>query len=309
MKAKEPYGVVYRIKNKANGKCYHGQTVHLRKRWCHHLRCCTCPALRSAMKKYGVENFLFEVVEKAYSKKQLDDLEKRYVKTSLTPIGYNLVEGGAQGRPSKETLRKRSRALKAAWASYSEAEREARINATVSASSTPESKQRLSKSLKAAFAKPEVKVRLIKAQKASFTLDRRRAIGKRTREQWDQPGERKRRGAAIKQAHAKMSRKARERRKLAIQAAQTSNRKKISRQVKSRLTNPEFKARWIAGLKKSWTPERKAKISAIMKKVWARPGEKTRRRSSSAANKAAWAKPGERERRKQAMAEARKKRS
>lgn len=105
------YGIVYRIECLVNGKRYHGQTVNPKERWPHHFRSDShCHALRNALTKHGAANFVFLIVEKASSKEELDDLEKKWVATSISPNGYNLKQGGANGRPSVETRQRMSEA-------------------------------------------------------------------------------------------------------------------------------------------------------------------------------------------------------
>ena len=201
-----------------------------------------------------------------------------------------------------EQKEKRSAALKARWASYTTEERAVRNAKQLAAVRTPEYRERRSKIAKETLARPEVKKKLIASIKASFTAERKERLSEQLKVVWNKPGEREKRGSAIKRAYSTMPKETRECRRLAIQVAQKRNSQQISEQIKANLANPEIRSRWEAGIKKSWTPERKAKVSSIMKKIWARPGEKERRaKASSASNKAAWAKPGERERRRHAM--------
>jgi group I intron endonuclease len=267
-----PYGVVYRITNLVNGKVYHGQTVNQKERQSHHFRIDShCVALRNAIKKYGRNSFLFEVVKTASSKQELDQLEISLVETSLSPRGYNIKSGGANGKPSKKTRQKmsesgklaqnrpevrarnslgvkrawateslekrairlaamkkaqndpeflerrraitkevhtrpgqkqlRSLALKNSWASLSKEEREARVRASALGNLSEEAQQSRSRKLKETFAIPEVKARLIEAQRASFTPERRKVVSNNTKELWNRPGERERRGKAISEVH------------------------------------------------------------------------------------------------------------
>lgn len=88
---------LYKITNLINGKIYIGQTVHPNKRWWEH--CYHASAkddnlpIHLAIAKYGKNNFLFEVLEWSldYDKRE-QQLIKEY--NSLTPCGYNILEGG-----------------------------------------------------------------------------------------------------------------------------------------------------------------------------------------------------------------------
>ena len=94
---------VYKITNRINGKVYIGQSVNINERWGDHKRKASkvtenCSShLYSAIVKYGVENFIFEVIEyikeTEYSQSKLDELEIKYIELfeSLNPEkGYNL---------------------------------------------------------------------------------------------------------------------------------------------------------------------------------------------------------------------------
>ena len=93
------YGVIYKITNTINGKCYIGQTIEgfdrrYRKDFCK----LHDGYLKNAMNKYGVNNFDFcKVLDIAFSKEELDIKEKHYIKlykSNNKKYGYNLTEGG-----------------------------------------------------------------------------------------------------------------------------------------------------------------------------------------------------------------------
>jgi len=111
------YGIVYKITNKINGKCYIGQTVYdLKTRLRGHMT----DAKRhnflfgNALLKYGIENFDSEVICKVTSKTLLDDAEKFYIKLydSKKPNGYNLLDGGSNSPPDEDTRKRISNTLK-----------------------------------------------------------------------------------------------------------------------------------------------------------------------------------------------------
>jgi group I intron endonuclease len=54
---------IYLIKNNINGKSYIGQSIDIENRWKNHIRCNKDYPLYRAFKKYGVENFTFEILE------------------------------------------------------------------------------------------------------------------------------------------------------------------------------------------------------------------------------------------------------
>lgn len=92
---------IYKITNKINGKIYIGQSIDIYKRWEEHKNCYLRKSnyLYLAFRKYGIENFSFEIEEKC-SLKELDDREIYYISLYHTFIGdeqrngYNMSIGG-----------------------------------------------------------------------------------------------------------------------------------------------------------------------------------------------------------------------
>ncbi len=88
---------IYKITNLINHKIYIGQTVHPNKRWWEHQQRAKTHydnyPIHLAIDKYGAENFSFEILEWT---KDYDDEEARLIKeyNSISPNGYNLIEGG-----------------------------------------------------------------------------------------------------------------------------------------------------------------------------------------------------------------------
>jgi len=95
---------IYKITNKINDKVYIGQTVQkLNKRWSEHCHnASSCKVLRSAIQKYGPENFemtplhIIHGDDKTLIRKELNVLEMQEIKShsSLIPHGYNILKGG-----------------------------------------------------------------------------------------------------------------------------------------------------------------------------------------------------------------------
>lgn len=92
---------IYKIENLINGKVYIGQSVHIERRWQEHCMDSAQSIISSAIKKYGVENFSFEVLKEC-AVEELDELEKAYIKEydSLVPFGYNVDSGGSSNHTS-----------------------------------------------------------------------------------------------------------------------------------------------------------------------------------------------------------------
>lgn len=88
---------IYQITNLKNQKVYIGQTNNISKRWSNH-KCCNSPnmVIARAIKKYGVENFKFEILYQGLSAEEADEKEIELIKEkqSLVPNGYNVVKGG-----------------------------------------------------------------------------------------------------------------------------------------------------------------------------------------------------------------------
>ena len=108
-------GYIYKIKNKIDNKIYIGQTTQdLERRWKGHRKNnSNCRYLKSAFKKYGVENFDFQLVCITFDN-QLDDMEIKYIEqyNCLVPNGYNIRLGGSSGKHHEDTKRKISATLK-----------------------------------------------------------------------------------------------------------------------------------------------------------------------------------------------------
>ena len=129
---------IYIITNKINNKKYVGQTINPKKRWSAHKYegihyNYTNIALYNAMKKYGVENFEFKVIESNIDINEINDRETFWIKKINTykPNGYNLTFGGEglQGfKMSKESKDKLSKIAKERYDKLSDKEKIAFIN-------------------------------------------------------------------------------------------------------------------------------------------------------------------------------------
>lgn len=95
---------IYKITNKINGKCYIGQSIHIEQRWKEHKILGNIGgnsnkrnALYEAIYKYGIDNFLFEIIEEC-SEEKLDEKEIEWIKYYNSYYdGYNLTIGGNRG--------------------------------------------------------------------------------------------------------------------------------------------------------------------------------------------------------------------
>lgn len=107
---------IYRILNKITKKCYIGETKckDVTKRWNQHKQIIGlnkgCPALRDAIKKYGIDNFEFSVLIICFDDDRFK-YEIEYIKkyNSVVPNGYNITNGGEgsgfQGKTHTEQVK------------------------------------------------------------------------------------------------------------------------------------------------------------------------------------------------------------
>ena len=108
--------IIYKIENKINGKVYIGQTVQpLYRRIKNHFgKHSDCNAIAGAIKKYGKDAFLVDVIEQCSDIEELNKAEVENIEkyNSLYPNGYNLREGGHNYKLSDEQKEKISKTLK-----------------------------------------------------------------------------------------------------------------------------------------------------------------------------------------------------
>lgn len=95
---------IYKIENKVNNKCYIGQSKDIHKRWADHLVAIhnqnqptyEYPLYR-ALRKYGVDNFNFEIIEEC-SISELNAREEYWISYyNSWKDGYNQNPGGQNG--------------------------------------------------------------------------------------------------------------------------------------------------------------------------------------------------------------------
>jgi group I intron endonuclease len=115
MESKEINGIIY-MYTSPSGKSYIGQTIHeeIRKAT-HKYAYGDSSVFHRAIKRYGVENFLYTVLHRdVKSIDELNRLEEAEIKlhSSLSPNGYNLQSGGLSKIPCEETRKRISEANK-----------------------------------------------------------------------------------------------------------------------------------------------------------------------------------------------------
>ena len=122
---KTPYGYIYKVSNTINGKVYIGKTEKtIEERWSKHLENARelkrareanphekieGTHLNNTINKYGSNAFIVNQEDVAYSREELNEKERYWVKEydSMNPDkGYNMTEGGEGGRQSPEVIEK-----------------------------------------------------------------------------------------------------------------------------------------------------------------------------------------------------------
>jgi len=99
---------IYKITNTINGKVYIGQTQKDDPSYFG-----SGKIIRCAVKKYGCDNFIKEVIEECSSKEELDEREIYWIEfydSTNRNVGYNITKGGGGGdtftnNPDKEIIR------------------------------------------------------------------------------------------------------------------------------------------------------------------------------------------------------------
>lgn len=114
---------IYKYTNKINGHCYIGQSVDIRRRqYSHKFSAFNEEAqdynsqFHQAIRKYGLENFDFEIVaeisSEEYTKQMLDELEQFFIQYyNSYENGYNATKGGDDNPNRAQTGEKNGRAL------------------------------------------------------------------------------------------------------------------------------------------------------------------------------------------------------
>lgn len=96
---------IYKITNKINNKCYIGKSSNIEERWKYHIKNKNSlkeynKPLYKAFRKYGVENFSFEIIEEIDNYKKLNEREKYWIEFYNCyggNKGYNATKGGDGG--------------------------------------------------------------------------------------------------------------------------------------------------------------------------------------------------------------------
>ena len=170
-------GYIYRIQNKVSGKSYIGETreLEVETRWKGHIQAISrgqgCPALRDAIKKYGLNKFTFTVLIICFDEDTFT-FEREYIKkyNSVVPNGYNITPGGEGGgfvgrKHTVETIEKIRRSHAEFYAK------------------NPEHRQRLSECVKRGLKNVNIRERMMNSEKwKSAVAEGRVGVGKNNKQ-------------------------------------------------------------------------------------------------------------------------------
>lgn len=113
----------YKITNAVNGKVYIGKTKDIRNRWANHRSRAFNPKdkryffpLSHAIRKYGVDNFSFDVLQICETEDEVNNYEETYIVQFRANIniygdefGYNMTNGGERNTGRKQTEETRAK--------------------------------------------------------------------------------------------------------------------------------------------------------------------------------------------------------
>ncbi len=105
------YCMIYLLTNRINNKVYIGQSwyelnIRMGKNGSNYKN---SVYLYSAISKYGVENFIYTILEKTFDQIEANRLEEEYIvkyDSRNHIVGYNIKGGGSLGKHSEETKQK-----------------------------------------------------------------------------------------------------------------------------------------------------------------------------------------------------------
>jgi group I intron endonuclease len=110
---------IYKLTHKESGKIYIGQSKHLKIRLNEHRRCeksddkkGSQSVVRRAIKKYGFDNFEYDIILYCEEGEYMDLMETRLINffNCLVPNGYNVRDGGNKVFISEEGRKRISKA-------------------------------------------------------------------------------------------------------------------------------------------------------------------------------------------------------
>jgi len=214
----KPYGLIYKVTNKVNGKSYIGQTtLTLAQRWACHLTNPGKAPLTRAIRKYGREAFSLDTITRCADQASLDAAECFLIEYEGTksPKGYNLKGGGSGGgKQDDETCARHSEFMRAQYRDPAARQAHAEfmrgiwtpeVRARASAShkkrcEDPAERARMAGIAKAHWATPGAREAGSIASQARWTPERRASFAAAVADSWRDPERRAVREAAVNAA-------------------------------------------------------------------------------------------------------------
>lgn len=191
---------IYQIKNKINGKSYIGQTIKdPQERWKKHISISKKEGhkdtsyIHKALRKDGVENFEFKVIDNATNRDELDRKEQLHIKelNTLVPNGYNISSGGQFAKEIDELTRKKISDSKKGernpnWHKvFTDEEREAHRQMMIKRYSDPMEIEKQRKRSKEMWKRPEYREKMIKIIRGNVTEDFKDKVRKASLKMWE----------------------------------------------------------------------------------------------------------------------------
>ena len=99
---------IYKIENLINHKVYIGQSINIFRRWKDHMRNLKNNKqthLYLAMKKYGIENFSFEIIKETYDRDYWEMFLIQIYHATDNKFGYNVCSGGYESPMKSEKVK------------------------------------------------------------------------------------------------------------------------------------------------------------------------------------------------------------
>ena len=110
MTSKTECNLIYYAFCSKSAKGYVGKTNNFKRRKSQHLQAKPRSAFHNAIKKYGIDAFVWDILESCLSEDIVDERERYWIieKKTLYPDGYNIKAGG-QGRSLSEAYKEKRR--------------------------------------------------------------------------------------------------------------------------------------------------------------------------------------------------------
>lgn len=108
VKSNQVISGIYKIENLINHKVYIGQSINIFRRWKDHMRNLKNNKqthLYLAMKKYGIENFSFEIIKETYDRDYWEIFLIQIYHATDNKFGYNICSGGYESPMKSEKVK------------------------------------------------------------------------------------------------------------------------------------------------------------------------------------------------------------